>query len=97
MSAFKNSLVTFFSFSLFGLMPLIPVIAGKTHGADLDTNYIIAVIVIAVFFLFVLGFSKSFVTGIKWYWSVLETEIIGVVSAGIAYGMSRALDENSEN
>jgi VIT1/CCC1 family predicted Fe2+/Mn2+ transporter len=67
MNAVKNSIVTFFSFSIFGLMPLIPIIVAQTHSAELNNNYLIAVIIISAFFFFILGFSKSFVTGVKWY------------------------------
>jgi VIT1/CCC1 family predicted Fe2+/Mn2+ transporter len=92
MNAFKNSLVTFFSFAIFGLMPLIPVIVAYTHHSSVTNAYFAASIVVSAFFLFILGFSKSFVTGIKWYISVIETIIIGAVAAGVAYGIGRALE-----
>jgi VIT1/CCC1 family predicted Fe2+/Mn2+ transporter len=71
MNALKNSIVTFFSFALFGLMPLLPVIVAHTHNSSLNNNYLAVVIVVSGFFFFILGFSKSFVTGIVWYKSVV--------------------------
>lgn len=67
----RNSIITFFSFCIFGFMPLVPIIAAKTHNLKPDGGFMGAVIAIAVLFLFLLGFSKSFVTSAKWYWSSL--------------------------
>lgn len=66
---FKNSLVTFFSFCIFGLMPLIPFLIAAANDLELNGKYTIVTISISVFFLFVLGFGKSFVTSATWYYS----------------------------
>eukprot|EP00919_Chromeraceae_sp_WS-2016_P053578 GHVR01127216.1.p1 GENE.GHVR01127216.1~~GHVR01127216.1.p1 ORF type:complete len:106 (+),score=0.96 GHVR01127216.1:351-668(+) len=50
-------------------MPLIPFLVAQANGIDLNADFVIATISIAVFFLFVLGFSKSFVTSISWYYT----------------------------
>jgi VIT1/CCC1 family predicted Fe2+/Mn2+ transporter len=84
---FKNSIVTFFSFCIFGLMPLIPFLIAAANDFSLDSKYIIATISISFFFLFVLGFGKSFVTSATWYYSSAETILIGAVSAGAAFGI----------
>jgi len=68
-SPFKNSLVTFFSFCIFGLMPLIPFFIAAANDLELNSKYTIATLLISVFFLFVLGFGKSFVTSARWYYS----------------------------
>ncbi len=66
-----NSLVTFFSFNIFGLTPIIPSIVAKGIGmATLESSITIATIVVAAFFLGVLGLAKSCVGGTKWYISV---------------------------
>jgi len=66
---FRNSIVTFFSFCIFGLMPLIPFLIAAANNLEIDGKYTIATITISVFFLFVLGFGKSFVTSASWYYS----------------------------
>ena len=81
----RNSLVTFFSFVVFGLMPLIPIIIAQVNHLHLGQGFIITTLLVSLFFLFVLGFSKSFVTSAKWYFSSLETIFIGALSAGAAY------------
>jgi VIT1/CCC1 family predicted Fe2+/Mn2+ transporter len=91
-SPFKNSLVTFFSFCIFGIMPLIPFIVASASNMKVDYKLAVASICISVFFLFVLGFGKSFVTSAKWYWSALETIFIGAVSAAAAYGVGVAFN-----
>lgn len=67
----KNSIVTFFSFCIFGLMPLIPFIIAQVNDIKIGQEFILTAILVSVFFLFVLGFSKSFVTSAKWYYSSL--------------------------
>lgn len=67
----RNSVVTFFSFLIFGLMPLIPFLIASLNGLSLDKTYTIITNVISLFFLFILGFSKSFVTNAKWYFSTI--------------------------
>lgn len=52
-------------------MPLIPIIIAKVNNIELNNNFMLTTILVAAFFLFVLGFSKSFVTSAKWYISCL--------------------------
>ena len=85
-----NSIVTFFSFVIFGLMPLIPTIIAKSQGMLLLAQpVIIQTFLVALFFLGVLGVAKSCVGGLVWYLSVLETIFVGALSASAAYGMGR--------
>lgn len=90
----RNSLVTFFSFIIFGLMPMIPIIIAQVNGIKLGTEFIVTTILVSLFFLFVLGFSKSFVTSAKWYFSVLETVFIGALSAGAAFVVGTLFGES---
>lgn len=92
---FKNSLVTFFSFCIFGLMPLIPFLIASANDFELDSKYTIATISISIFFLFVLGFGKSFVTSATWYYSAAETILIGAISAGAAFGIGSLFGSES--
>jgi len=70
---------------------LVPTIVAKAKGVDkMDSGIVIATISTAVFFLAALGFGKAIVGGIKWHWSVLETVLIGAVSAAAAYGIGQA-------
>jgi hypothetical protein len=50
-------------------MPLIPFLIAAANNLELNSKYTIATILISVFFLFVLGFGKSFVTSARWYYS----------------------------
>ena len=68
---FTNSVVTFFSFMIFGFTPLIPTLIAHSQGLIHMTNAImIQTIIISVVFLIVLGFGKSCVGGLPWYCSV---------------------------
>lgn len=68
-------------------MPLIPFLIASANDFKLDGKYTIATVSISVFFLFVLGFGKSFVTSASWYYSAAETIMIGAISAGAAFGI----------
>ncbi len=68
-------------------MPLIPFLIASANDLKVDYKYTIATISISFFFLFVLGFGKSFVTSATWYYSSAETIFIGAISAGAAFGI----------
>jgi VIT1/CCC1 family predicted Fe2+/Mn2+ transporter len=85
-------MVTFLSFAIFGLMPLLPFIIAKAAKIQYKSDYVIISSVLTVFFLFVLGFSKSLVVLSKWYLSSGEAILIGFLSAAAAYGMGKALN-----
>ena len=87
---FTNSLVTFFSFVIFGFTPLIPTIIARAQGLNAITNaLVIQTILVSVFFLAVLGFGKSCVGGMPWYCAVPETLLVGALASGAAYGMGK--------
>jgi VIT1/CCC1 family predicted Fe2+/Mn2+ transporter len=86
-----NSIVTFFSFAIFGITPIIPSMVAKGIGmATIEDSIVIATILVSTFFLGVLGLAKSCVGGMKWYVSVPETIIIGAIAAGAAFGIGKA-------
>ncbi len=91
-----NSLVTFFAFAIFGLMPLLPFIVTKASSGNvtIETKLVWISGILTAFFLFMLGFSKSMIVLSKWYLSGLEVMLIGGLSAGVAYGIGAAFGEN---
>jgi len=86
-SPMKNALVTFFSFIVFGSIPLISyvfmLLIPNTIGSE--TNTFILAICFTAFTLFLLGSSKTKITGKNWLISGLETLTVGGVAAGAAY------------
>jgi len=93
-SPFKNSLVTFISFAIFGMFPLIPSIIAYIAGDEkISDAYFYATMATAVVVLGVLGLAKSIVGGSKWYRSVPETIFVGALSAGAAYGVGKLMGE----
>lgn len=89
-----NSLVTFFSFGIFGLMPLLPFVVAKGSQLPWQDTYVWVSAILTVIFLFILGFSKSLIVLSRWWYSGLEAIFIGGLSAGVAYGIGVAFGEN---
>ncbi len=56
----------------------------------LNQSVIIATIITAIVFLGVLGLAKSCVGGLAWYYSVIETILIGAIAASAAFGIGKA-------
>jgi VIT1/CCC1 family predicted Fe2+/Mn2+ transporter len=79
-SPIKNALVTFISFELFGITPIIPFIIGHIAGIDGAVLFYVSTILTAVF-LFVLGVTKSMFSSEVWYKSGIETLIVGAFAA----------------
>ena len=91
-SPIKNALVTFFSFVIFGMIPVIPYIIGHaTHIAEEDTmKLFIASVVLTGVLLFLMGVIKTGVTGGNVIKAGLETLLVGAIAAGTAYGVGVA-------
>ena len=88
---FTNSIITFFSFAIFGFFPLIPTIFAKSAGALTVTGTtVIYTLIVSVVFLGVIGACKSCVGGFPWYISIPETILVGAIAAAAAYGMGKA-------
>jgi len=91
-SPIKNGLVTFFSFLIFGMIPVIPYIIG--YAAHVPDNRTIDLFGISValtgVLLFLMGVIKTGVTGGNVIKAGMETFIVGAVAAGTAYGVGVA-------
>ncbi|MEM6667471.1 MAG: VIT1/CCC1 transporter family protein [Pseudomonadota bacterium] len=74
----KAAFSTFLGFLLCGLVPLMPFLFGLPHA-----GYLCLALTAAVFFL--IGLWKSQWSPQRWYESAVETLIIGLSAAGIAY------------
>jgi VIT1/CCC1 family predicted Fe2+/Mn2+ transporter len=89
-SPLHNAVVTFISFALFGLVPLmayllvrfLPALRGETFWMSAGLTGLT---------LFALGALKVRITGRRWFTSGLETLIVGGLAAGAAYGVGVAL------
>ncbi len=79
-SPIKAALATFIAFIICGAVPLIPFLMG------LEASAITAAFATGVAF-FVIGAMKSNWSTQSWYYSGLETLIIGMGAAGMAYGI----------
>ena len=86
----KNALVTFFSFGLFGLIPILPFIVGRV--ANLTDGLFIVSTIMTGLFLFILGVAKSFFSYSTWYKSGVETLIIGSCAAAVSYLVGLAFE-----
>ncbi len=80
---FKNAIVTFLSFGLFGLVPLIPFIVG--YIANLNQGLFYVSTIMTAVFLFILGVTKSIFSYASWWKSGLETVIVGAAAAAASY------------
>ena len=89
-SPVKNALVTFFSFALFGFVPLLAYVVSRFAGL-LEGNTFLFACVLTGITLFVLGAQKVRITGKNWLISGMETLIIGGVAASAAYLVGKLL------
>ncbi len=78
----KNAFYTFFSFLIFGLIPLLAFIVSYFTFIN---NPLLFSVVLTLISLFLLGVIKSKVTGKHPIISGLETLLIGGLAAGVAY------------
>lgn len=79
-SPMKSGVSTFTSFLLFGLIPLLPYMAG------LDRAFEIAMVATGIAF-FAIGSIKSRWALASWWRSGLETLLIGAAACSLAYGV----------
>lgn len=82
----KNALVTFFSFLIFGMTPLLTYVFSMFFSFLNDNAFFIASILTGVT-LFLLGSLKSRITQSNWLKSGLEMLFIGGLAAVSAYGI----------
>lgn len=89
-SPLANALVTFCSFALFGLVPLLVYLLARFAPALGAHTFVIASLATAMT-LFVLGALKVRVTGQHWFRSGLETLVVGGLAAIAAYAVGAVL------
>ncbi|MBI2507752.1 VIT1/CCC1 transporter family protein [Candidatus Woesearchaeota archaeon] len=81
---FRNALITFSSFVLFGFIPLIAYVFSKAVFIFRQDTFVVASI-FTVLTLFILGAVKCKVTGMNWLKSGLEMLFVGGFAAAAAY------------
>lgn len=84
-SPVKQGFVTFFSFALAGLFPLLPFIFG------IKASFVSSALLVAIF-LFSLGVLKGAYTRKDPLKSGIETFLIGGIAAVLAYGVGNFID-----
>jgi VIT1/CCC1 family predicted Fe2+/Mn2+ transporter len=83
-SPIKNALVTFFSFVIFGFIPVITYYITVKLSFPVNVAFLVDCVLTGIT-LVILGVVKARITGEKWLKSGVETFFIGGVAAGIAY------------
>ena len=86
--ALKNGTVTFFTFVIAGVVPLIPYVIFS--GNNPDTNFIIVCVFTGIT-LFVVGSLRTVFSAKNWIIGGLEMLFAGGIAAAIAFGLGYAL------
>lgn len=74
----RSALTTFLAFLMAGIIPLSPFVVGLNNAFALSATMTLVT-------FFVIGALKSLWSVSRWWWSGLETLLIGGVAAAIAY------------
>lgn len=82
-SPVKNALVTFFSFCVFGFIPVVTYVIAYIF--DLEFNYFLVATIVTGCTMVLLGVVKSSVTGASKIKGGCETLLIGVIAAGASF------------
>lgn len=85
-SPLKNALVTFFSFGVFGFIPLLAYVMAR-FIPFFDAHTLVLASALTAIALFVLGVQKVHFTNKHWFTSGLEMLLVGGVAAVAAYGI----------
>ncbi len=83
-SPLKNALVTFFSFALFGFLPLVAYLLSIAFDVVRTNQFFVASLLTGLT-LFALGALKVRITERNWFVSGLEMLIVGGIAATAAY------------
>lgn len=83
-SPLKAAMTTFVAFCIIGLLPLLAFIYGYFVPVEPSALYLLSSIMTAVAF-FLVGTAKSYFVDQPWYWSGLETLLVGGTAASLAY------------
>ncbi len=89
-SPIKNALVTFFSFSVFGFIPLGAYVLSTFISSFQNSTFLIASILTGLT-MFTLGALKVRMTGKNWFLSGLEMLVVGGLAAFSAYAIGYLL------
>ncbi|MBZ2174751.1 VIT1/CCC1 transporter family protein [Schnuerera sp. xch1] len=89
-SPIRNALVTFFSFLVFGFIPLIAYVLSSFIPDIGDSTFVLAIVLTGVT-LFILGALKVKVTERNWFTSGLEMLVVGGIAAVAAYLIGKVL------
>ncbi|MDD5751079.1 MAG: VIT1/CCC1 transporter family protein [Candidatus Peribacteraceae bacterium] len=81
-----RGVITFFSFIVFGSIPIIPYLLGVA-----DAQRFPAAITATVIALLAVGLTRSTITGERWFRGPLEIVSVGLVCAAVAYGIGAFL------
>lgn len=93
-AAWKNGLITFFSFIFCGCVPLIPYVIYYAAGLDNDDGTLFAVsCILAACVTFLLGVVKGVYSALKWYVAGTEMLIVGIIANLVAYGVAAGLKQ----
>ena len=77
----RHSVATFGAFVVAGCVPLLSYVVAATSEPFLTA------VMLTLATLFVVGAARSFVTGLRWWWSGLEMLLVGSAAAAVAYGV----------
>lgn len=83
-SPLKSAIITFFSFGIFGFIPLIAYIVSSSIPFIAQNTFVVASVLTGMT-LFGLGAAKVKVTGKNWFISGLEMLIVGGIAASAAF------------
>lgn len=89
-SAMKAAVTTFLAFLSVGMLPLLVFIYGYFVSLEVPVLYTISTVMTGIAF-FLVGAAKSRFVEQAWYWSGLETLLVGGVAAALAYLVGLAL------
>lgn len=89
-SPIKNALVTFFSFAIFGFVPLVAYVLARFVAFFAANTFVVACVLTGLT-LFVLGAQKVRITDKNFLVSGLEMLILGGIAAAAAYGIGALL------
>jgi len=90
-SPFKIGLVTYISFLLIGLIPLV--IYVWDYAFDFSGNVFWTTCGLTGFGFIMIGYLKSFVTETNKWKSMWETLLLGAIAAGVAYYVGDILEK----
>ncbi len=89
-SPFKVGLVTFLSFFILGLIPLLVYVIDYINSLEINLLFIASFLTLLMFFL--IGYFKGVINQVNKFRSALETFLMGSVAAFVAYYVGFFID-----